>query len=43
MGLARADGMAAEVQAEFALTAESLAGKVTRKQALLLADAELQR
>ena len=35
MGLARADGMAAEVQAEFALTAESSAGKVIRKRRLL--------
>ena len=33
MGLARADGMAAEAQAEFALTAESSAGKVIRKDA----------
>ena len=44
MGLARADGMAAEAQAEFALTAESSAGKVIRKRTpVIWADAKLQR
>ena len=45
MGLARADGMAAEAQAEFALTAESSAGKVIRSERtpVIWADAKLQR